>query len=73
VSWRQAPSAQRVAALQSEASAVGWAAVAPQLRQPRSHYERQGARRSLVYLFGGDLFGQTGSEAGEAAGLTPFG
>jgi tetratricopeptide (TPR) repeat protein len=62
----QAPSAQRVAALQSEAAQLGWAAVAPQLRSAAVRtYERQGAQaQAWYYLYRwADLFGQTGSEA----------
>jgi hypothetical protein len=62
----QAPSAQRVAALQAEAAQLGWAAVAPQLRSVAVRtYERQGAQaQAWYYLYRwADLFGQTGNEA----------
>jgi tetratricopeptide (TPR) repeat protein len=64
--FAQAPSAQRVAAIQAEAAQVGWAAVAPSLRSAAVRtYERKGAQaQAWYYLYRwADLFGQTGIEA----------
>jgi predicted RNA-binding protein with RPS1 domain len=62
----QAPSAQRVAEIQSEAARSGWKIVARELRGVALRiYERKGAQaQAWYYLYRwADLFGQTGREA----------
>jgi hypothetical protein len=61
-----APSAARVAALQSEAAKAGWPAVAQQLRgMAVGLYEKQGAQAQAWYCLyrWADLFGQTEAQA----------